>query len=454
MAILRLSCQILMNNTIQSKNQPHELANQISDILGMFLFFFSVMVIILLYKAVYLLNSHEPIWWYFYSLLTGFFLLSRLPLGYFYRDEHSQMNNTQGKEYPSVSFVIAAKNEEDSIYATIKSCMRSNYSGPIECIVINDGSTDNTGAMIQKAVEDFNGKNLSGNPLVQLITFPKNRGKREGMAVGVLAAQHEIIVFVDSDSFPQPDAVKLIVEHFMEDPALGAVSGNSGVENSETNLLTKMQSIRYAVSFDIFKSAESVFGAVTCCPGCFSAYRKDAILSVLDAWRNQIFLGTKSTFGDDRSLTNFILRTWNVAYCRSAVATTIAPHTYKKFMKQQLRWKKSWVREGATAARFMWKKHPIAALSFYINLLLPIFGPLLVARVLYLSILGGRPGAFFVFIVGTSLMGIAFSTFLNIMERKLYWYYMPLFSLFYAFVLVWQMPYAIVRINDTRWGTR
>lgn len=412
----------------------------------MFLLFFFVLTIITLYKIVYLLHSNEGMFWYFYSLLTGSFLLTRLPLGYFYQDLHSQTEMLQ-EQYPSISFVIAAKNEEDSIYATIESCMRSKYPGPVECIVINDGSTDGTEAMMQRAVKEHNG-------YVELISFPQNRGKREGMAAGVAASNHEIVVFVDSDSFPRQDAVRLLVEHFMENPDVGAVSGNSGVENDSANLLTKMQAIRYAISFDIFKSSESLFGAVTCCPGCFSAYRKSAILPILEAWRNQMFLGTRSTFGDDRSLTNFVLRHWKVVYCRSALATTIVPENYLKFMKQQIRWKKSWIREGITAAKFMWRKHPIAAVSFYVNLLLPIFGPLLVGRILYLSFFGGKPAAFLVFVAGTSLMGIAFSAFLNLYERRKYWYCMPLFSLLYALILVWQMPYALLRINDTRWGTR
>ena len=62
------------------------------------------------------------------------------------------------------------------------------------------------------------------------------------------------------------------------------------------------------------KAAESVFSAVTCCSGCFSAYRREAIMPHLDWWENQTFLGVESTFGDDRSLTNCVLRDWKVRY--------------------------------------------------------------------------------------------------------------------------------------------
>ena len=76
-------------------------------------------------------------------------------------------------------------------------------------------------------------------------------------------------------------------------------------------------------------------------------------------------MGSKGTFGDDRSLTNFVLKKWGVVYCQKAIATTIVPEKFSIYLKQQLRWKKSWVREGLLASTFMWKvTHPLASLAF------------------------------------------------------------------------------------------
>jgi hyaluronan synthase len=288
---------------------------------------------------------------------------------------------------------------------------------------------------------------------LKIISFPKNLGKREAMAEGVLISTGDIIVFVDSDSFLKKHSLKDIVEHFMIDKKIGAVSGNSFVHNAEVNTLTKMQSARYGVSFDIFKAAESVFGTVTCCPGCFSAYRKQAILDVLERWRNQTFLGTRSTFGDDRSLTNFVLRTWKVIYCRKATASTIAPENYRQFFKQQLRWKKSWVREGANAGSFIWKKNPIASISFYINLIIPIFGPVIVVKVFVFDLLFNQKSPL-MFISGVFVMSLLFGIYYYFIYQNKYWWYTSFFTLMYTFILVWQMPYALLKLNDTRWGTR
>ena len=164
--------------------------------------------------------------------------------------------------------------------------------------------------------------------------------------------------------------------------------------------------------------------------------------------------GSRSTFGDDRSLTNFVLRGHKVIYCKSAVAETIVPDTYMKFLKQQLRWKKSWIREGLMAASFMWRKNFFAAASFYANLFLPILGPILVARIVYKALESNDFSIIGVFVLGVALLGLLFGVYLNITQRDKNYLYMPVFSLFYMFFLVWQIPLALIKINDTRWGTR
>ena len=135
--------------------------------------------------------------------------------------------------------------------------------------------------------------------------------------------------------------------------------------NAWRNTLTKMQTVRYYVAFSVLKAAESVFSSVTCCSGCCAAYRRSALTPVLDAWLNQKFLGRPATFGDDRSLTNMILRTHKVIYDSKARVSTLVPETYSQFFRQQLRWKKSWVRESLIATTFIWKKPPLMAISFF-----------------------------------------------------------------------------------------
>ena len=415
--------------------------------------FFVIFEVIFFYKLIQVFDISHSYLVILYVIFSTLFLLSRPILAFFYKDKHGIFDlSGKSQSLPTVSFIIAGKNEEDSIYKTIKACMDSEYNGKFECIIVDDGSTDNTLAEMMRAKKDLSTRKNS----VKVITFEKNKGKREGMVAGMQVARGELFVFIDSDSFIRKDALNHVVEHFMSDENVGAVSGNTLVENHDANLLTKMQSARYGISFDLFKSCESIFGAVTCCPGCFSAYRSEVVLRVAEDWRNRKVFGTTSTFGDDRSLTNFVLKeNMKVIYCREAKASTIVPEEYQKFIKQQLRWKKSWIREGMFgAAYFMWKKHPIASVAFYINLIIPIVGPFIVLYGLFGKILSGEWVSTLLFCLSLSLMSLAYGFYHYAQTKHKDFLYSIPFTLFYSVVLVWQMPWAIIKLNDNSWGTR
>ena len=160
---------------------------------------------------------------------------------------------------------------------------------------------------------------------VRVIDLGRNRGKRAAMAPGIRATDAEIIAFVDSDSVLEPDALRSIVQGFA-DPHVGAICGHADVLNVTETWLTRMQAVRYFVAVQgRARRPSPLFGAVTCCSGCFSVYRREAIMPHLEWWENQTFLGVESTFGDDRSLTNCVLRTWKVRYESKAVSHTIVP---------------------------------------------------------------------------------------------------------------------------------
>jgi hyaluronan synthase len=407
------------------------------------LFFFCLVAGIILYKIILLKFISFSSFLVIYSLITSVYFFTRLIYAYFYEDNHELVNT----HWPSVSVIIAVRNEERDIFKTIEAVVASQYQGSLECIVVDDGSTDQTFAEIKKA------KNTFGS-IINFIRFPENLGKREAMAVGTKLAKNDILVFVDSDTFVNPDGIAHIVYHFITDEKVGAVSGHSLVRNASVNFLTKMQAIQYAISFNIYKTGESIHGAVTCCPGCFSAYRRDALLPILYEWKNQRILGKRSTFGDDRGLTNFVLRNWKVVFCRQALAYTAVPEKLVVYFKQQLRWKKSWIREGYIASRFFWRRHPLVSFAFYTNFSFPFMAPIFGLLAVSESLIRHSPAIVFFYIFGFALTGLMFSLFLRLFGYGRYWNYIPLFSFFYAFVFVWQMPYALLTINRTHWGTR
>ena len=431
-----------MKTQMRYNPSPSPRAKKASDY-GLWFLFFCIIYVILLIKTVTFANIQNDLFFGFYSIVIALYILSRFLFAYFHKtvphDETYQ---------PTVTFVFPAKNEEDNIAETLGRFSAVNYpKDRLEVITINDGSTDGTLQEMQKAKEE-----AKGIIPITIVDWKVNRGKRHGMAEGVKRAHGEIVLFVDSDSFIEPDCVTHLVKYF-SNPEVGAVSGHTDVFNSDTNLLTRMQMLRYYIAFTIYKSAESVFGNVTCCPGCCSAYRRGYLMEFLNEWMNQRFLGTACTFGDDRSLTNFIIKKYRAVYSFEAKAHTIVPDTFRTYFKQQQRWKKSWVRETFIAASFMWKKNTLAAVSFYAYAFLAFSSPIVFFRaVVWHPYVNHELPLLYLF--GLLLMLFLHGLYYRIEFGKSSWL-LPICTFwFYTVILMWQLPYAVATINDSRWGTR
>lgn len=403
-----------------------------------------VVSILLLSVAVYFKLHNLKYYWYqpwinLYSLTAGVFILSRFFLAAFYLPPRDV-----GYE-PTVTVVVACRNEEGSIEKTIGRIYAEGYPhAKLELVAVNDGSTDSTLEEMMRA----QGRHRS----MVVVDFEENKGKRHGMAVGSVLSKNDILVFVDSDSFLLPGAIRKVVQG-LADPTVAAVSGHTDVENVAVNVLTKMQDVRYYVSYRVMKAAESIFGAVSCCPGCFSAYRKTLVLHVLDQWLNQRFLGRVATFGDDRSLTNFLLRNYRVLYDSEALATTIVPERWGKYIRQQCRWKRSWIREMCVAGRFLWRKHPIASISWYVMTILPLLAPLVMFNALVIGpLVTGRPASFYM--AGVLLVTLIWGLYYLEKTGRPHWWTAFVFTLSYIFFFSWQGYYGMFTMRQTHWGTR
>ncbi|MBI4375323.1 MAG: glycosyltransferase [Elusimicrobia bacterium] len=378
-------------------------------------------------------------WVYIYSFTIGAYFLSRFLISKFY-----QAPPMTGYE-PTLSIVISVRNEEDAIAKTVDSCFDADYPDhKREVIVVDDGSADQTPRVLKDLQARY--------PGLKVFTIPPS-GKRVGMATGVRNAEGEIIVFVDSDTFIYRNALRQIVCGF-EAPSLGAVSGHTEVENPDKNALTGLQEVRYFLSYRLMKASESVFGCVSCCPGCLSAYRRSYVLDVLDAWLAQTFLGATATFGDDRSLTNYILRNYRVIYNERVLSTTMVPETWPRYLRQQVRWKKSWLRETMIAARFMYKKHPAAAISFYLSAICSLLSPIAVFRALYIGFMDPGGMMLLFYFVGLVLDGLSQCLFYLAARPNSHWMLGMLLVASQLIVLGPQTYYAILTMRKNHWGTR
>lgn len=414
------------------------------------LFLLIVSLIVVLMRAESVIYFRFNKFLYLYSIIAATFLLSRYLFGIFYRNVP-----INPKFEPGVSIIIPVFNEEEWIHRTILSCINQYYPvDKLEVIVVDDYSTDRTEEKAKEMIELIHseGERFKTKNRLSFYKLPQNGGKREALVAGVHLAKHDLVVFVDSDSFLEPHAIRNIVQPF-QDPKMGGVAGRTEVENKFTNALTKLQTVRYYIAFRIMKAAESWFDTVTCLSGPLACYRKELILKNETAWLNQKFLGQPATFGDDRSMTNYILKTHRTGYQDNAVCSTIVPSDSKVFLSQQMRWKRSWLRESLRAFLFMWKKEPFMFLFFIIGLIVPIAAPIVVVyNLLYVPIMHGVYPT--TFLMGLLLMAMLMSLAHLFFRKSKLWTFGFIFVLFYEFILLWQMPVAWVTFWKSTWGTR
>ncbi|MEX2457523.1 MAG: glycosyltransferase family 2 protein, partial [Actinomycetota bacterium] len=376
-----------------------------------------------------------------YSIAVVVYVLSRFVFALFYRPAPDAGHR------PMVSIVIPAFNEQDNIAQTIEASLAVDYPEDLlEVIAVNDGSTDATWERILET--------KARHPRLFAIDLGRNYGKRAAMAEGVRRARGEVVCFVDSDSFLAPDAVHEIVQPFA-DRRGGAAGGHAEVANAMRNWLTKMQQVRYYAAFRVIKGTESLLGGtVTCASGCCSAYRRETILPELEAWESQTFLGRAATFGDDRALTNRVLRRGRVVYQASARSETVVPESMRVFLRQQLRWKKSWLRESLYVCRYFWRKNPAAAVLTYASIAFPFVAPFVVLHAVAARVLSGTSDGLWFYLIGTYSMALLYSLYYAFRRQNGLWHHGLSFVAIYMSVLVFQTYWGIFTMRDNRWGTR
>lgn len=361
--------------------------------------------------------------------------------------------SVSNQDLPKITTIVPAYNEGKFVYTTLVSLAESDYpQDKIQIICIDDGSQDDTWAWMQKAKAEYSKR-------IAIYQQPANKGKRQALNRGFQLATGDVFITVDSDSIVKKDTLRLMASPFEIDPTCGAVAGNVRVLNKKKALIPRMLDVSFAFSFEFIRSAQSTLGSVFCTPGALSAYRKEAVMTALPEWINQTFMGQASTIGEDRAMTNMILKQgYNVFFQRKAYVYTNIPERFKNLHKMFTRWERSNVRETLAMSKFAFsnfRRGPktgirILLLYYWSRLLLAI--PLLLLMLLTIVVYP------FLLLTTTLIGALAFSSIQALFYAKnrnisdSFWAY-P-YSLFFAFALFWIKPYAILTAGKGGWLTR
>lgn len=291
--------------------------------------------------------------------------------------------------------------------------------------------------------------------------------------IGVNPTFYEFMFQIDADTVVGADSATRMVASFLNDTRIIAVCGETALSNSKSSFITMIQVYEYYISHNLIKAFESLFGSVTCLPGCFSMYRiraaetgKPLFVSreVVDAYStirvDTLHMKNLLHLGEDRYLTTLLLMhhsRYKTKYIFEAHAWTIAPDSWRVFLSQRRRWINSTVHN-------LMELIPMNQLCgfccfsmrfiVFIDLLSTIVQPVTIAYIVYLIVLVSTQKTVIpltAFVLLAAVYGLQAIIF--IVRRKwemvgwmiLYIIAMPVFSFGLPLYSFWHM-------DDFAWG--
>jgi poly-beta-1,6-N-acetyl-D-glucosamine synthase len=258
---------------------------------------------------------------YYYPLFMAY-LWSIGALWFFLRYEFRQPRSIQLIVQPKVSIVVPCFNEEDHVQEVMGHLMGMHYPN-YEVIAVNDGSTDNTGILLNA---------LAGrHPRLRVIHLAKNQGKSIALNTAAYLADSEYIIGIDGDALLDHDAIPWFLHHFLTGNQVGAVTGNPRIRTRST-LLGRLQVGEFSSLVGLIKRAQRVFyRQIFTASGVITAFRRSALQDV-HYWSQDMLT-------EDMDITwKLQLKGWDVRFEPKALAWILMPETLNGLWKQRLRW--------------------------------------------------------------------------------------------------------------------
>jgi poly-beta-1,6-N-acetyl-D-glucosamine synthase len=258
-------------------------------------------------------------------------------------------------EYPAITILVAAYNEQENILSTIHSLSKQRYSGKMTVYIVNDGSKDNTVALVESVLHKYS--------WLRLIDYKQNMGKARALTEALKSVDTEYVITVDGDSCLYRNALRNIVERYLSDPPnTAAVAGSIMLKNHSATFCTKLQSFDYFIGISSVKRLQSMYHGTMVAQGAFSLYRTDVVRE-LGGWPH--------TVGEDIVLTWGILKAgYRVGHAEDAILFTNAPETFKQFINQRIRWSRGLVEAFKAHSGLLFKPR-LSTLFIWWNLFFP-----------------------------------------------------------------------------------
>lgn len=320
----------------------------------------------------------------------------------------------------TLSVVLVGHNEEKPLRTCVESLAEQTIvsdCGHIQIVVVDDGSTDRMSEIASCLQRE--------GRVDHVLRLEQRGGKSAGVNLALSVCSGDIIVISDIDTTFDRNALAELVSYF-SDPRVGAVSGNLGVRNASASLMTRFQTIEYAMGFSLGRCVADALGTLSVISGAFGAFRRAAIESVG---------GLDVEVGEDADLTMKLRRAgWRLRFAPEANALTDVPETVSAFIAQRLRWDRGlitvWARKYRSAIDPRQSTFRIVDAVVVLDV---IFFQVLLVMVfpVYLGWLCYYFGGFTATIVGATLVGYATLDFLVFIAAAGIWIRNPLWLILY-----------------------
>ncbi len=345
----------------------------------------------------------------------------------------------------ATTVIVPVYNESEAVFRRSLESVVANR--PTELIAVVDGGDAEIAAIAAEYAD-------------RVLRIPKG-GKRLAIAAGLRESDPatDVVLVLDSDTVWAPDALGEMLKPFA-DPRVGGVTPRQAIfdvgDNPVRRLANWMEDIRY----HLVVPAQSVFGQVGCLAGRTIAYRRTAFEPAVERLVGQTVFGVPQHVGDDRVLTNELLRSgWRTVYQSTALVETDAPSDWRTFWRQQLRWGRSSQRETLLSVRWLWRR-PVAFVSFATDIITPFALYAVVALAVAHTVAGHADAAGLPLLVELPLgylgmlasIGLRQTAHVRRVPRDLR--RLPLFVLQITFVMVPIRIAAFATMFHQEWGSR
>ncbi|GGP22761.1 poly-beta-1,6-N-acetyl-D-glucosamine synthase [Silvimonas iriomotensis] len=355
--------------------------------------------------------------------------------------------------YPGVSLIVPMHNEGENARETIAQLMCQRYP-TFEVIAVNDGSKDDTGAILDELSEQY--------PRLRVIHLATNQGKAMGLNTAALMAKYEFLICIDGDALLDEYAAAWFMQHFVHGPRLGAITGNPRIRNRST-LLGKLQVGEFSSIIGMIKRAQRTYGRIFTISGVVGAFRRAALHDV-GYWSPEMLT-------EDIDISwKLQIAHWDIRYEPKACCWILMPETLKGLWKQRLRWAMGGVQVliKYLPSLLFWRKRRMWAiyaefllsvawayimggvtLLWFLGLFMPLPQPLYIQTIL--------PGWNGVVIGVTCLLQIGVALRLDSqydegMGKSYYWmvWYPLAYWLLNMLTTIWAVPKTLMRKRNSR----